>query len=351
MSTDPNTPAAPDEADGPAPMDPAELEQGVAIDLDSVLGPAKTLHAGFIGLIGRPNAGKSTLLNQVLGTKLAITSDKPQTTRNRIAGVYTTDSMQVVLVDTPGIHAAKARLNRAMVQVASAVMEEVDALCWVIDIVPLADRASKGRDVLDKGLAAIARMIESGPSRPLLIVLNKVDRVHKPHLLPVLAQLGERFPTATLIPHSALKGKSTERLEEAWAAVLPEGPPLFPEDTLTDVSERFMVSEIIREKVFRSTSKEVPYSTAVEIEKWEERDALEDGRRGVIVVYARIIVERMGQKQIVVGKGGRVIRHIGIEARKETERLLDTRVHLQLHVVVEPGWSNSTRMLRELGIG
>lgn len=312
--------------------------------------PGPTLRAGFIGLIGRPNAGKSTLLNQVLGTKLAITSDKPQTTRNRIAGVHTTEGLQVVLVDTPGIHAARARLNRAMVEVATAVMDEVDALCWVIDCVPLADRASKGKPVLDGGLEAIATMIEQGPSRPLIVVVNKADRVHKPLLLPVLAALAERLPEATLIPHSALKGRRVEALESAWRACLPEGPPLFPEDTLTDVSERFLVAELVREKVFRLTSKEVPYSTAVEIEKWEQRPDTEDGRRGVIVIYARIIVERDGQKRIVVGKGGQVIKRIGTEARKEAERLLDTRVHLELHVAVEEGWSQSPRMLRELGI-
>ncbi len=333
-----------------SPNEPPPPEEQV---VDEATGPSETedFRSGFIALVGRPNAGKSTLLNQVLGQKLAITSNKPQTTRNRIVGIHSAPGLQAVLVDTPGIHSARDAMNRAMVQVATAALDEVDAVCWVVDLVPLARRVEKGGPVFDKPLHAIGRMLSQATERPLSIALNKVDAVPKPWILPIMEAFSGTHPAASLVPLSALTGDNVHQVEGAWRSQLPPGPPLFPTDQITASSERFVVAELIREKVFRLTSREVPYSTAVEVEKFEESPPGAGYDRGRITIYARILVERDGQKRIVVGRGGQMIKRIGTLARQEIQNLLGAKVHLELHVSVQKDWTRNPRVLRELGIG
>ncbi len=305
-------------------------------------------HAGTIALVGRPNAGKSTLLNHVLGVRLAATSSKPQTTRNRVVGIHTADDLQAVLVDTPGLHRAKSRMNRAMVGAARSAMGEVDLICWVVDAARIAGRRSD-RPVLHPGLEQIAELITSAGSRPPVVALNKVDVMRKPDLLPIMAAFHERLPGAELVPVSSLKGSNVDRLVEAWRRGLPAGEALYPAGTVSDQPERFAVGELIREKVFRLTHQEVPYQTAVIIEGWEERAEGEEGR-GVVVVFARILVERDSQRGLIIGKGGEKLKQIGTRARADIEALLGTRIHLDLHVSVKRDWTRNPRLLRELGI-
>jgi GTP-binding protein Era len=311
---------------------------------------ASTDHrAGFIALIGRPNVGKSTLLNRVLGMKLAAVSNKPQTTRNRIVGIHNAPGMQAVLIDTPGLHDAKSRLNRALVDTARSGLAEADVVCWLVDAEAAVKRQQASRPIVHKGHEVISQLIEGSQGDPDIIVLNKVDRFKRGQVLPIIQAFHERFPTAELIPISALKGENVDRLMDAWRSRLPEGPPMYPEDQITESSERFLVTELIREKIFRSTHQEIPYATAVEVEKFEEKPPQGD-QRGVVVVYARIVVERSGQKGVIIGKGGQMLKRIGASARTDVEALLGTRVHLDLHVAVEKNWTENPRLLHELGI-
>ena len=305
--------------------------------------------AGFIALIGRPNVGKSTLLNHVLGMKLAAVSNKPQTTRNRIVGIHHDAGMQAVLIDTPGLHDAKSRLNRALVDTAQSGLAEADVVCWLVDAEAAVKRRQAGRPVIHKGHEVIARLIDGSQGDPDIIVLNKVDRFRRGQVLPIIQAFHERFPTAEIIPLSALKGENVDALLAAWRSRLPASPPLYPDDQITESSERFLVTELIREKIFRQTHQEIPYATAVEVEKFEERPP-EGDRRGVVVVYARIVVERGGQKGVIIGKGGQMLKRIGESARADVEALLGTRVHLDLHVAVEKNWTENPRLLHELGI-
>lgn len=303
--------------------------------------------AGFVALVGRPNAGKSTLLNQVLGQKLSIVSAKPQTTRNRLVGIYTEPGLQAVLVDTPGIHVAKSRLNKAMVQAAVSSLGEVDAVCWVVDVVPLAAAAQKGQEILGKGEQALVQMIEQADPAFVTVALNKVDLVSKPLLLPIMEAVHALLPQAELVPVSAMKGEGVPRLVELWREQLPEGPPPYPADQVTDAPERFIVAELIREKIFHLTQQEVPYSTAVEIELFDEEERESDRPR--VHIMARVVVERDSQKGIIIGKGGAMLKQVGTLARKEIERLLGASVFLELHVAVNPKWTSSGRALREFG--
>lgn len=311
--------------------------------------PSPDHRAGFVALIGRPNVGKSTLLNHVLGMKLAAVSNKPQTTRNRIIGIHNAPGMQAILVDTPGLHDAKSRLNRALVDTARSGLAEADVVCWLVDAEGAVKRAQAGRPVVHKGHEVISGLIEEAQGGPDIIVLNKVDRFSRGQVLPIMQAFHARFPDATLVPVSALKGENVDALVRAWRDKLPAGPPLFPEDQITDSSERFLITELIREKIFRSMHQEIPYATAVEVEKFEERPP-EGDRRGVVVVYARIVVERGGQKAVIIGKGGQMLKRIGASAREDIESLLGTRVHLDLHVAVEKNWTENPRLLHELGI-
>jgi GTP-binding protein Era len=303
---------------------------------------------GSVALIGRPNAGKSTLLNRVLGQKVAITSDKPQTTRNRIVGIFTDETMQAVIVDTPGIHYAKSRINRSMVSVAKNALEEVDAICLVIDAHRAHERWPADGQGVSPALEHMAVVVDGIEGKPVFIVLNKMDKLPKTELLPLMQGLHGRLPQAEIVPTSATRGTGVKVLLGLLRQNLPVGPAMFPVDQIMDGSERFLVSELIREKVFRSTHQEVPYGTAVEIEQFTE-EAREDGTP-YVEIFARVLVERKSQKGIIIGKQGSMLKHIGTAARKEIGALLGARVRLHLHVSVVENWTQNARMLHQFGI-
>jgi GTP-binding protein Era len=307
------------------------------------------MRSGFITLIGRPNAGKSTLLNVILGQKISIISAKPQTTRNRILGIHTTEDMQAVMIDTPGVHTAKGRLHRAMVQVAVDALSDADAVCWVLDASKMAQRADAKRPIIFKGEQAILRLLREANPKKLTVALNKVDLVKKPSLLPLLAAVQEELPDAILVPISARRKKGVDALLDVWKTQLPEAPMMYPEDQVTDVSQRFVVAELVREKLFRETHQEIPYATAVEIEQWTEEPSTQPGKPPRIEIMVRILVERSSQKGIVIGKGGSRLKKIGTAVRHELEKMLEARVFLALHVSVASEWTNNPRLLRELG--
>ena len=291
--------------------------------------------SGFVAIVGAPNVGKSTFLNRVLEFKLAITSDKPQTTRHRILGVYNRPGLQVVFLDTPGLHHPRRALNKRMVETAKAALLEVDAALFIVE-------------ASDKGLAQgerVADLLRSS-GRPVVLALNKVDLVRdKSRLLPYLERAAAWGPWRALVPISALKGEGLDGVLEELAGLLPPGDPLFPADMITDLSERFLVGELIREKVFRLTGQEVPYASAVTVDQFLEPET--PGRP--IAVSATIHVESRGQKGILIGKGGTMIKKIGTAARRDMERLLGHKVFLELFVRVEPRWSRDRRGLDKLG--
>jgi GTP-binding protein Era len=294
--------------------------------------------AGTVAILGRPNVGKSTLLNALVGEKLAIVTPKPQTTRNRIVGVWNGPAGQIVFVDTPGVHGSNKALNRFMVQEALGTIESVDAALLVVDA---GDRrpGNEERQILRELSAA---------KRPTVLAVNKVDKVKdKSALLPLLAEWEQVSRFAALVPISALKGKNLEPVVRELVKLLPEGPPLYGPDMLTDRTERFLAAELIREQVFLLTRQELPYAVAVDIEAWEER-ARADGKEDV-VIEATILVERESQKAIAVGKGGAMIREIGTKARAEVTSLLGRPAHLKLQVKVDPEWTTSPAALARLG--
>ncbi|MCA9570565.1 MAG: GTPase Era [Myxococcales bacterium] len=301
--------------------------------------------AGYVALVGRPNAGKSTLLNRLLGAKLAITSDKPQTTRNRIAGVHTTEAYQAVLVDTPGIHEAWTELNRSMVQVAHQVLDEVDVVALLVDVTTLAKRAADGVEILDPELEGICAVVQAS-GKPTILVANKMDVVPKHLVLPIIERFTARLPLVAAVPLSALTGDNLAAFEEEVAHALPAHPPLFPPDEWTQVTERFLVAEIVREKIFHLTKAEIPYSTTVEVLTFDES---ERESKNLVKIHATVIVERPSQKGIVIGKKGEMLKRIGTLARKELMGLLECRVHLELFVKVEKDWTKTKRGLRKVG--
>lgn len=316
----------------------------------------KEHRAGFVALMGRPNVGKSTLLNRLLGEKLAITADKPQTTRHRILGVLNVPAppAQVVLVDTPGLHRpGKSRLNRFMVDEARKAGSEVDAVALVVDV-PQRKKGEGGHALGQADLFVLDELREV--KGPLVLVINKVDLLRdKRHLLPIMeawqaafAEAG-RPPPVALVPLSAQSGDGVEVLVGELVRLLPVGPPLFPPDVLTDRAERFLVAELVREQLFHLLSQELPYSVTVSIDDWQERPPKQEGERGVVVIEATIHVAKEAHKRIVVGERGRMVRDVGARSRFEIERLLDTKVHLSLFVRVDEGWTESERALRELG--
>ncbi len=308
--------------------------------------------SGSVALIGAPNAGKSTLLNELLGQKVAAVSPKPQTTRSRVAGILTNAAMQAVLVDTPGIHDPEkvgSPLNRALVQIAEATLGEVDVICWVIDAARAGTRAGDDKPIVAGVIEDIAARIESSGA-DAIIALNKIDRAEKPLLLPVIQALHERLPDAEILPISALKGEGIDALLQALCAHLPEGEAHYPADQLLIDSERSVVAELIREQIFRLTEEEIPYATAVEIEKFDESQR-ELEHRPEVEIYARILVERDSQKGILIGKKGVMLKQIGTRARADIEGLLGCHVFLHLHVAVEKDWSRDPRHLRRLGLG
>ena len=291
----------------------------------------KSFTSGFVSIIGRPNVGKSTLLNAIIGEKIVITSNKPQTTRNRIQGIHNIPDGQIIFIDTPGIHTGHSRLNKSMVDVAMSAICGVDLLLLVVEATTPVDAGIVG-DVL------------KGVTTPVVLVLNKVDLLpDKRILFERISEWSALYPFREVITVSAGSGDGVELLVETISRYLPEGPQLFPDDILTDMPEKFIVAEMIREKVFRLTRDEVPYSTAVEVESFVERE------NGVIAISAAIILERSTQKGIVIGKRGDMLKRIGSQARHDIERLLATRVFLELFVKVEENWSERPSKLREYG--
>jgi GTP-binding protein Era len=296
------------------------------------------MRAGFVSFVGRPNAGKSTLLNRLVGSKLAIVSDKPQTTRNRILGVRNYPGGQVVFLDTPGIHRPLHRMNVRMVDTAIQTISEVDVVGLVLDV---SESIGKGdRYVLD-----LVKNVEP----PVFAILNKIDQVRKSKLLPLIDSLSREERFAEIIPISAATGENVDRLEAAILERLPEGEPLYPADYLTDQPERFLAAEIIREKLLQFTHSEIPFSSAVVIDRFEEPSA--DSARPLLKLYATIVVDRESQKPIVVGKGGEMIKRIGTAAREELERFFSVKVFLDLHVRVKSEWREDDRVLHDIGLG
>ncbi|TMA88205.1 MAG: GTPase Era [Deltaproteobacteria bacterium] len=294
--------------------------------------------AGFAAIVGRPNVGKSTLLNRLVGQKLAIVSPKPQTTRGRILGVITRQDAQVALLDTPGLHVAKGGLNARMIRLALRTLADADLALFLIEAGPPAIDAAT-RKALDQVKAA---------NKPTLLVINKIDAVPRIQLLPLIDRWKELHPWTDVYPLSALKGENVEGFVDALIAHLPEAPPMFPPEQWTDMQERDLCSELIREQLLRHTGQEVPYSAAVLIEQFDESER-ETGQRGLVRIAASVLVERDSQKAIVIGKGGARLKEIGSDARREMERLLGAKVFLQLHVRVEPGWTRTTKGLRRAG--
>jgi GTP-binding protein Era len=287
--------------------------------------------SGFVSLIGRPNAGKSTLLNALVGQKVAIVADKPQTTRTSIQGVVTLPEAQIVFVDTPGIHKADSPLNKRLMDTVRAALEERDLLLFLAD-------ATRAPD--DEDRRAVDVVQKTGT--PVMLVLNKVDLVReKARLLPLIEQYRAMHDFAEYFPVSALKRDGLDDLRRLIVERLPEGPAYFPEDYVTDQPERFLAAELVREKVLLATRQEVPHSVAVTVDRWEETPA-------ITRIYATIRVEREGQKGIVIGSGGETLKKIGTLARQEMERLFGVKIYLDLHVRVQPGWRENPVFLDTL---
>lgn len=287
---------------------------------------------GYVAIVGRPNVGKSTLLNNILGQKISITSKKPQTTRHQLLGIKTTDTCQFLYVDTPGVHGDEPRaINRYMNRSAKTVIRDVDVVVFVLDRTDW-----QGDDEIVAELAAKHR-------ENLIIVINKVDLIKdKASLLPYLEKLQKRFPDSPLVPVSAEVGDNVETLENLIAGQLPPGPPLFAEDQITDRSTRFLVAEIVREKIMRQLGEEVPYAATIEIESFKD-----SGK--TIHIDALVFVERDGQKAILIGKKGEKLKRIGADARQDIEKLLDRKVMLNTWVKVKSNWSDDDRALKSLG--
>ncbi|MDY0268178.1 GTPase Era [Trichloromonas sp.] len=289
--------------------------------------------SGFISIIGRPNVGKSTLLNRILGTKIAITANKPQTTRNRILGIHTMPGAQLLFIDTPGIHKAVGKLNRFMVDQALSACSGVDLILYVVEV---KDRPGPGDDfILD-----VLRQSQL----PVILLINKIDQLPKERQLELMAAYGERFPFREIVPVSGQSGENVDYLLKLLPRYLKEGPPYYAEDMITDLPERFIVAEMIREQVLKQTHEEIPYRVATLVERFEEKP-----EKNLVVIQAVIIVDRESHKGILVGKQGATIRAIGKAARIDIERLLDARVFLELFVKVQKNWTESERLLKEFG--
>ncbi|AEH47183.1 GTPase Era [Parageobacillus thermoglucosidasius] len=289
--------------------------------------------SGFVSIVGRPNVGKSTFLNRVIGQKIAIMSDKPQTTRNKIQGVYTTDDAQIIFIDTPGMHKPKHKLGDFMMKVALNALKEVDLILFMIN-------AEEG---FGRGDAYIIERLKE-VNTPVFLVINKIDLVHPNDLLPLIDRYKELYPFAEIIPISALQGNNIETLVEQIKKYLPEGPQYYPPDQVTDHPERFIIAELIREKALHLTREEVPHSIAVVVETIERREDSD-----TVYVGAVIIVERDSQKGIIIGKQGRMLKEIGQRARVDIEALLGSRVFLELWVKVQKDWRNRLAQLRDFG--
>lgn len=288
--------------------------------------------SGYVAIVGRPNVGKSTLMNHILGQKISITSDKPQTTRHRILGIKTEPGYQAIYVDTPGLHLnARKAMNRYMNRAATTSLEDVDLILFVVDV---ARWTEEDENVLQR---------LKGQKVPVVLVVNKVDRLKdKEQLLPLLKSLSEKMDFSAVLPLSALKGVNVPDLERVVLRTLPESEAIYPEEYITDRSERFLAAEIVREKLMRNMGKELPYATTVEIEQFKDDN-------GLLRINGLIWVERASQKKIVIGHGGEQLKEVGRQARIDMERLFDSKVFLQLWVKVKEGWSDNERILGSLG--
>lgn len=288
--------------------------------------------SGFVAIIGRPNVGKSTLLNRIVGQKIAIMSDKAQTTRNKIQGIYTIPEAQIVFIDTPGIHKPKHRLGDFMVETAYSALREVDATLFMVS----ADqKRGKGDDFIIERLKLM--------NSPVYLVINKIDKVHPDKLLEIIEDYSQQLTFAEVIPISATEGNNVEQLMQLLVKQLPEGPQYFPEDQLTDHPEYFIVSELIREKVLLLTRDEVPHSVAVVV------DSMKRNENDKVHIQATIIIERDSQKGIIIGKGGKMLKQIGVKARQDIEYLLDDKVYLELWVKVQKDWRDKKVYLQDFG--
>ncbi|WP_226680127.1 GTPase Era [Sutcliffiella horikoshii] len=289
--------------------------------------------SGFVSIIGRPNVGKSTFLNRVIGQKIAIMSDKPQTTRNKIQGVYTQDDAQIVFIDTPGIHKPKHKLGDFMMKVAQNTLKEVDLVLFMIN----------AKEGLGKGDEFIIEKLKE-TSTPVYLVINKIDEVHPDDLLPLMETYKALYPFKEIVPISALQGNNVEVLLDQIKKFLPEGPQYYPADQVTDHPERFIVAELIREKVLHLTREEVPHSIAVAIDSMKKRE-----NKDMVDIQATVVVERDSQKGIVIGKQGKVLKEVGQKARVDIEALLGSKVFLELWVKVQKDWRNKQSQLRDFG--
>lgn len=295
---------------------------------------AAPFRAGYIAIVGRPNVGKSTLLNRILGEKVAIVSPKPQTTRNRITGIRTTPGAQIVFLDTPGIHQGHSLMNRRMVDTALQTLDEVDGVIWLLD----------AQDKIKQEEERIAETLR-GVETPVLILLNKIDLVSKGRLLPLMERCAQLLPGKEIVPVSALRGEGIALILDLVEKWLREGTPFFTEGEYTDQSERFLASEIVREKVFLLTREEIPYGVAVTIDEFTEKQ-----EKNLIVIAATIHTERDSHKGILIGKRGAMLKEIGKQAREELETLLGCRIFLELFVRVDPDWTQNPHLLTEMGV-
>ncbi len=288
--------------------------------------------SGFVTIIGRPNVGKSTLLNQLIGEKVAITSQKPQTTRNTIKGIVSTDDYQIIFIDTPGVHKARNKLGEYMVNLAFETINEVDAVLFMVDVTSVSD---KDTNIVEK---------LKGLKTPIYLVLNKIDLVEKGKVLPIIDRFRAMMDFKTIIPISAVKGEGVDIILKELIPILPEGPKYFDDDVPTDQPERAIVAEFIREQLFRVMSDEIPYGVGVEIISFKERQD-----KDIIEVQANIYCEKESHKRIIIGKGGNMLKKIGSNARHEIEALLGIKVYLELWVKVRENWRNSESMLKMFG--
>lgn len=293
---------------------------------------SKQFKSGFVAIVGRPNVGKSTFMNYVLGQKIAIMSDKAQTTRNKIQGVYTNQDCQIVFLDTPGIHKPKHELGNFMVESAYSALKEVDAVLFMVNA---AEKRGPGDDFIIEKLKKI--------KTPVFLVLNKIDLISPDELLDRVESYQETIPFAVIIPISVLQGNNVQELMTTLTNHLPEGPQYYPSDQITDHPEYFVVSELIREKILHLTKEEIPHSVAVTVDKMQ-KDEFDK-----VHVYANIIVERPTQKGIIIGKGGKLLKEIGVRARKDIEQLLGNKVYLELWVKVEKDWRKKKSHLQDFG--
>ncbi|MDD2220453.1 MAG: GTPase Era [Clostridia bacterium] len=291
----------------------------------------QAFRSGFVALIGRPNAGKSTLLNQILGQKVAICSDKPQTTRNIIRGIYHGDGIQAVFVDTPGVHRGRYKLDEMMMAAVNESMGDCDVVFYLVDVT---EKFGRGEEYI---LGRLAQL-----NCPVFLLLNKVDLLPPEQLLPLIDEYARRLAFAEVFPVSAKTGENCERLLKVLADYLPEGPPYYPTDVITDQPEQVFIAELIREQALKLTSQEIPHSVAVTI------DAMEERANGLLYVLANIYLERESQKGILIGARGAMIKEIGRRAREEAERLLGCRIYLDLRVKIKKSWKDNERLLKDI---